>query len=536
MKLDATWNREGIRPDAWAELALHLKACVARRVRCEARGNLPLLAWGRKYLPHYFQKPPSGMHCWLAEQLDAMTVQRGTKLNAIGPRGGAKSTIGTLTYVLRAAVEGWEPYIWIVSDTKLQARAHLENLKLELASNKLLAADYSESTGKGPAWRVNVIRLNNGVTIEAFGTGQRARGKRFGAYRPTLIVCDDLQNDDHMRSQMGREMSQRWFDGMLLKAGTPLSNIVNLATALHRDALALKLDRTPGWKSRIFKAISRWPENMSLWADWERIYCDLAQPDPQGAALAYFEQHRDAMQAGAQLLWPEVEDLYTLMRMRVEGGHTAFEREKQGSPLSPDACEWPAEYFDEQIWFDEWPRDLRLKVIALDPSKGRDARRGDYSAFVLLGIDSTGMLYVEADLARRPTPELVAVGAEHCRTFRPDAFGVESNQFQELLTDEFAEEFDRHGMVDVHPWGIDNRVNKSVRIRRLGPYLSGRRIRFKANSPGTQLLVEQLQEFPAADHDDGPDALEMAIRLAGELISGHHTGDNLPERLPVGSI
>jgi hypothetical protein len=42
-----------------------------------------------------------------------------------------------------------------------------------------------------------------------------------------------------------------------------------------------------------------------------------------------------------------------------------------------------------------------------------------------------------------------------------------------------------------------------------------------------------LQEFPAADHDDGPDALEMAIRLAGELCSGATAGDNLGDRLPV---
>src|SRR5690606_7975414 len=102
----------------------------------------------------------------------------------------------------------------------------------------------------------------------------------------------------------------------------------------------------------------------------------------------------------------------TLMKMRVEGGRTAFEREKQGSPLSPDACEWPAEYFDEHLWFDEWPANLRTRVIALDPSKGRDARRGDYSAYVILGISDEGLLYVDADLARRATPEIVATGAE----------------------------------------------------------------------------------------------------------------------------
>ena len=203
---------------------------------------------------------------------------------------------------------------------------------------------------------------------------------------------------------MARENSLRWFEGALLKSGTPQTNVVNLATALHRDALALKLDRTPGWTSQVFQAIRRWPDNMSLWHEWERIYCNLEGGDSPAAARAFYERNRTAMDEGAELLWPELEDLYTLMRMRVEGGRTAFEREKQGSPLSPDACEWPADYFDEHVWFDRWPSDLRLKVMVLDPSKGRDSRRGDYSAFVLLGVDRDGVLYVDADLAhaRRP--------------------------------------------------------------------------------------------------------------------------------------
>jgi hypothetical protein len=46
-------------------------------------------------------------------------------------------------------------------------------------------------------------------------------------------------------------------------------------------------------------------------------------------------------------------------------------------------------------------------------------------------------------------------------------------------------------------------------------------------------LVQQLQEFPVAEHDDGPDALEMAVRLAEELFSGVPS-DGLGSRLPVG--
>jgi hypothetical protein len=61
-----------------------------------------------------------------------------------------------------------------------------------------------------------------------------------------------------------------------------------------------------------------------------------------------------------------------------------------------------------------------------------------------------------------------------------------------------------------------------------------RRLRFMANSPGTRLLVEQLQEFPIGDHDDGPDALEMALRLAVEVLQGRTINDGLGSRLPVG--
>ena len=74
------------------------------------------------------------------------------------------------------------------------------------------------------------------------------------------------------------------------------------------------------------------------------------------------------------------------------------------------------------------------QTIALDPSKGRDARQGDYSAIILLGVDAAGTIYVEADLQRRPTSQMVADGVEHYQQFRPDAFGVEANQWAAALS------------------------------------------------------------------------------------------------------
>jgi predicted phage terminase large subunit-like protein len=518
---------------AWSDVLARVQQRM-RRLAQRDNAGLDLLAWGRKYLPDHFGRPPSHMHFWLAEALDAACMARGTKINVLGPRGGAKSTIGTLCLPLRAAVGRREPYIWIVSDTKHQAAAHLDNLKVELIENRRLADDFPDVAGRGSVWRANSIVLRNGVMIEAFGTGQRIRGRRRRQHRPTLIICDDLQNDSHIGSAQQREHSRTWFHGTLLKAGTARTNVLNLATALHREALALELDRTPGWTSHVFQSVVRWPDNMSLWQQWEAIYTDLSKPDYRAAALAFYQEHRAAMDAGAIVLWPEVEDLYTLMCMRVESGRTAFEREKQNSPVNPDLCEWPESYFDELIWFEAWPVTLAVKTMALDPSKGSDARRGDYSALVALGMDMRGLLYVEADLARRPTPQIVADGAEWFRRFRPDLLGVEANQFQDLLAGEFEAEFRRQGILGARPVPLENHAAKQVRIRRLGPYLSSRRLRFKSDSPGTRLLVEQLREFPTGDHDDGPDALEMALRLAGELINGRMIDDGLGNRLPVG--
>ncbi len=179
-----------------------------------------LLAWGRYFLPAHFRLPASAMHRWLAEQLDAAIHSRlgplpmgvgGKKLNAVSPRGSAKSTVVTLAFVLREALAGREPYIWIVSDTRHQAAAHLENIKAELVANRRLAAAFRSAVGVGPVWRSGAIVLRNAVFIEAFGTGQRIRGRRRREHRPTLIVCDDLQNDSHIQSALARERSRPGF-------------------------------------------------------------------------------------------------------------------------------------------------------------------------------------------------------------------------------------------------------------------------------------------------------------------------------------
>jgi predicted phage terminase large subunit-like protein len=183
--------------------------------------------------------------------------------------------------------------------------------------------------------------------------------------------------------------------------------------------------------------------------------------------------------------------------------------------------EFPFHWFDNR-WFEEWPLEsaLVLKTLALDPSKGKSDKTGDYSAYVKLAIDRHDVLYVQANMRRRPINQMVADGVEIYRDFRPTAFGIEGNAWQDLLQPDFQQEFKTQGVLAPEVWILNNSVNKDVRIRRLGGYLAHDRIRFKSNCPDTQLLIDQCLDFPSGDHDDGCDALEMAIRLAEQLTMG----------------
>lgn len=202
-------------------------------------------------------------------------------------------------------------------------------------------------------------------------------------------------------------------------------------------------------------------------------------------------------------------------------------QELEGEFVDTEGAEWPASHFGDHIWFSEWPKCV-IKTIALDPSKGSGAKHGDFSAFAVLGRGTDGILYCEAFMDRINSEQIVDMTIELQRRFQADNVVIETNQFQELLATQIVTK-SRQADIALPVTQVINSVNKEVRIRRLGPYLANRGIRFKAESKGTKLLVDQLRDFPVAQHDDGPDSLEMALRAMIELWNGKNT--RTPKRL-----
>lgn len=64
---------------------------------------------------------------------------------------------------------------------------------------------------------------------------------------------------------------------------------------------------------------------------------------------------------------------------------------------------------------------------------------------------------------------------------------------------------------------INSTQNKEARIQSLQPFVKNGYIKFSRKH---KTLLKQMQEYPMARNDDGPDGLQMAVKLALDVKVG----------------
>jgi hypothetical protein len=454
--------------------------------------------------------------------LSTLHLNRGQRLNRVGPRGSAKSTNYSKAYPLWCACEAVEPFILLLSDTGEQAGTFLGAIKAELEGNEEIRKAYPAAFGVGPVWQADKIKLGNGVMIAARGAGGRIRGLTNGNRRPTLVVIDDANKKEDVYSPTMRKRVLEWVQKDVMPVGEPgHTNFISVGTAIHREAVVCDLETYPTWKTVKYRAIEKWPDRMDLWAKWETTLSNLGDESRVESAAAFYESHRMEMDAGAVLLWPERFPLDFLMRELATIGRDAFECEYQDTPGTPGLTEWPPSYFDRpNLMFHDWPEDLIVKTYFLDPSKGRQDKPGDYQAHVWGGWSrKENALFVECDLRREPGPEMVARAIGHAVGFGCTEVTIEGNSDGVgLLYTEFQRALERRGAV-VGLNTIHHTDPTLSRIRGLGPLLARGQIRIR-NTPGGKMAVDQLRDVPSGEFDDACDAMAGLHRTIMAKLKG----------------
>ncbi len=360
-------------------------------------------------------------------------------------------------------------------------------------------------------------------SLRSAGVGQSIAGLPADG----AIIDDPFGKREDADSSTIRQKVWDWYANDLYTRLSADAWIVLTHTRWHRDDLAGRL-----LQKMADRAADQW-----------EVLCLPAVKEPSGASRPEQAQRSSGMEIelpelhsacsglqGSMLpavdprlpgeaLWPEFKSLEELETIRQQDAR-AFAALYQQDPAEGTLADWPAELFGEQIWCprEKWPAEFKYRVICLDASKGQSDRPGDYSAIVFVGVHANGLLYVDAIVERIPLTQVARRTIAFCDQYRPCAVGIEAEQFQELLVHEFrrlcGESLEKRWpvyMIKSHGF------SKVARIRRLTRYISGREFRFRADSPGCRRLVDQLMDFPLAEHDDGPDALEMCVRLPGEL-------------------
>jgi predicted phage terminase large subunit-like protein len=458
------------------------------------------------------------------------------------PREHGKSVVASLELPIYALANRIRMFGFWFSNTADQAFAIVEDVRAEVDGNERLRAVYPEfCTFEGSPSRRR-LWFGNGATLMAGGKGKSVRGVRRGKFRPDLLGLDDIDKDSEVENKKLRERLMRWYHRVVKKLGRSAVTIV-VGTILHAAGFLASL--IGGRNHLVYRAIAVYPAELGgLWARWEAIYHDRSigtrgrqhlrarrslnrtsaivrrriaprfrHTSREAAAFAFYQANRTAMDAGAELQWPERFTLYELMRERADD-LPSFLSERQNEPFDP-AANWFPE--DKLVFVDGSDKPAADQVVfsvgMWDPSRG--TTKSDTSAVPRLDVLRDGRRFVSWGLCERTPPEEVIetiIGKHKIHPF--NVVGVEKVGLSSYDADLQRVAREQHQALPVQP--VTPVGEKHGRIKSMRPLVVSGGLFFAADLPLE--AVVQLRNYPQHPNDDFWDAVQQANTLADEYM------------------
>lgn len=397
-------------------------------------------------------------------------------------RGSAKSTIISTAYVLWSILGIQQrKLIVICGQTEQKSRQYLMNIKNQLLNNDLLRKDLGpfeeERNSLGNATALIIKRLN--VKIMISSVEQSIRGVRHDQHRPDLIIIDDIEDIQLVKTRASRNKTFDWLVGEVIPAGTKKTRIIAVGNLLHSDSALKRLQKKiEGGEMKHIKT----------------TYREYPIVDNKGKPLWPGK-------------YPTPEDIEA-------------EREK-----TMDEVAWYREYMlqiistDEQIVRPEWIKfydkfpanDLRMICIGIDLAIS-EKEHADCTAIVVAyvyGIGKNLKIYIQphpynkrSSFPNHAEYIKALVATEKMKHHRVKVY-VEDVGYQKALVQFFeSKEYDIEGV----PTG---RNDKAARLRLTTPFLRDDRIFFPEK--GCEELIDQLTGFGKEKHDDLADAFSVVV-------------------------
>jgi predicted phage terminase large subunit-like protein len=450
------------------------------------------------YFPSYFEIPDGPAQ----KELKAVVAQfinkkdrKPLKKSRAMPRGYGKSTILSLCAVLWLMLRGEWQFVVMVSSSRDSAKRLLNSIIQECEDNQVLLDDFPELTpaidikGQKVSWTDYDVAFSGGFRVIAKGFLNAVRGARYKQFRPSALVIDDPDEEKDISSDSKMRRKYQWLDRAALKLGSQWGIDVLLSyTTISPNCVGEHVhtsDKYRGWDRKKWKAIEVNGANKE-YSTW-----------PQGAPLEVLQAERDS-------------DAITFAQERQNEPLGEVDQKFKGLIQVYEFESQPASYWNG------W-----TIALACDLSLGR-TEKSDFSAIQITGMNPEGkFLDLYSDIKRRRPDiierDLIAAAVQ----FPLTVLGIEENANQEYfllnfrrIVAEYNRTADRKIICPIV--GIPNTADKEARIvGALQPLVAAGNLVLRSDS---KTLFRQLEEFPY-NYKDGPDALEMSVRL----LKSHNT-------------
>lgn len=178
------------------------EAKAARMKHLEKPGNE--LEWIKYYFPQFCFKPFAQFHIRsIKKSLGKKRLKQWRKWF----RGASKSTIRMMENFYRIFVLRYRTNCLLISKTYDNAERLLQPYKLNFEANQRLINDYGVQEKPG-SWQAGEFVTRSGHTFRAVGAEQNPRGARLDELRVTMIIFDDVDDDEVCRNP--DRVKQRW--------------------------------------------------------------------------------------------------------------------------------------------------------------------------------------------------------------------------------------------------------------------------------------------------------------------------------------
>lgn len=459
------------------------------------------------------------------------------QLGRVLPRGTGKSAFGTLGPTCWSVAYKHKTYVLICSDIGSTAEKFIKDIKDNMIENEYIENAFGKLLDdKNRNFICNATQLEfiNHTFVEAISSTSPMRGRKYKNVRPDLIILDDYQSEDDVRTEEAREKKwKRYSDdvkfakqrpvkrnGKVVKKGTVL---MAWGTQQHKECFYSRLMKSATWTFKKEKGVLvddfidedgkkvNGVDHLfttGLWKQFKDILFDFKNDTRQEDAKEFYYEHEEEMQF--PILW---EEFWTCLELAMDyyENPNSFKQEVQGDVDSIG-----------EKWFklvNTKPRNVIEEhnfiktMLCVDPAAS-SGRKNDYSAYLIGSVSDIGLKYArKAELAKINArqefdkyidhmvklcldyPEITHVSIEK-NTFN----GADANQLEKAIGKDPILKFRNLTIINE-----SQRKNKDDKISTIVPFVNRGEFIFAEEDKD---FINQFMEFAGQKftlHDDAAD-------------------------------